>query len=80
MASLGHESESKYFERLIDSIPSLIHTSRPEGYLDYFNQHWLEYTTKTGIPKSGMQNRPLIVIHSRKVLSMMGTAEHLHVV
>jgi PAS domain S-box-containing protein len=43
MASLGHESESKHFERLIDSIPSLIHTGRPDGYLDYFNQHWLEY-------------------------------------
>jgi PAS domain S-box-containing protein len=43
MASLGNESESKYFERLIDSIPSLIHTSRPDGYLDYFNQRWLEY-------------------------------------
>ena len=43
MASLGHESESKHFERLIDSVPSLIHTSRPDGHLDYFNQHWLEY-------------------------------------
>jgi PAS domain S-box-containing protein len=43
MASLGHESESKHFERLIDSVPSLIHTSRPDGYLDYFNQRWLQY-------------------------------------
>ena len=43
MASLGHESESKYFEGLIDSIPSLIHTARRDGYIDYFNQHWLEY-------------------------------------
>jgi len=43
MASLGHESGSKHFERVFDSIPSLIHTGRPDGYLDYFNQHWLEY-------------------------------------
>jgi PAS domain S-box-containing protein len=43
MASLGHESGSKHFERIFDSIPSLIHTARPDGYLDYFNQHWLEY-------------------------------------
>jgi len=28
---------------LIDSIPALIHTSLPDGYLDYFNQRWLEY-------------------------------------
>jgi PAS domain S-box-containing protein len=47
MASLGHESESKHFERIIDSIPSLIHTARPDGYLDYFNQRWLQYV---GLP------------------------------
>jgi PAS domain S-box-containing protein len=45
MASLGHESEP--LPRIVDSIPSLIHTGRPDGYLDYFNQHWLEYL---GIP------------------------------
>jgi PAS domain S-box-containing protein len=28
---------------LIDSIPALIHTSLPDGYLDYFNQRWLDY-------------------------------------
>jgi hypothetical protein len=28
---------------LIDSAPALIHTARPDGYLDYFNQSWLEY-------------------------------------
>jgi hypothetical protein len=43
MASLGRQYESKQFERLIDSIPSLIHTARPDGYIDYFNQNWLEY-------------------------------------
>src|SRR5229473_2937241 len=28
---------------LIDSTPSLIHTSRPDGHLDFFNQTWLRY-------------------------------------
>jgi len=28
---------------MINTIPALIHTSRPDGYLDYFNQKWLEY-------------------------------------
>jgi PAS domain S-box-containing protein len=32
---------------LIDSIPALIHTSLPDGYLDYFNHQWLEYV---GVP------------------------------
>src|SRR5260370_42276215 len=47
MASLGHETGSKDLERIIDSIPSLIHTARPDGYLDYFNQRWLQYV---GLP------------------------------
>jgi PAS domain S-box-containing protein len=28
---------------VVDTTPALIHTGRPDGYLDYFNQQWLEY-------------------------------------
>jgi len=28
---------------VVDTTPALIHTGRPDGYLDYFNQRWLEY-------------------------------------
>src|SRR5579862_2750378 len=28
---------------LVDSAPSLIHTGRPDGHLDFFNQPWLNY-------------------------------------
>jgi PAS domain S-box-containing protein len=28
---------------VIDITPALIHTGQPDGYLDYFNQHWLEF-------------------------------------
>jgi len=31
------------YPTLVDSIPALIHTARPDGYLDYFNKPWLEY-------------------------------------
>jgi PAS domain S-box-containing protein len=31
------------FRLLIDSTPALIHTSLPDGYLDFFNRTWLEY-------------------------------------
>src|SRR4029077_20142259 len=47
MASLGHDSEPEHLLRVIDSIPSLIHTARPDGYFDYFNQRWLDYA---GLP------------------------------
>jgi formate hydrogenlyase transcriptional activator len=43
MAAPGQESESVNIQVLVDSIPSLIHTARPDGYLDYFNKRWLEY-------------------------------------
>jgi PAS domain S-box-containing protein len=29
---------------VLDATPALIHTGRPDGYLDYFNQRWLEYS------------------------------------
>ena len=29
--------------QIIDSAPALIHTARPDGYLDYFNQGWLNF-------------------------------------
>jgi|HubBroStandDraft_6_1064221.scaffolds.fasta_scaffold10306_1 PAS domain S-box-containing protein len=43
MASPGPDLEPLNIELLVDSIPALIHTSRPDGYLDYFNKPWLEY-------------------------------------
>jgi PAS domain S-box-containing protein len=47
MASPGSEFESLNIQLLVDSIPALIHTARPDGYLDYFNKPWLEYL---GVP------------------------------
>src|SRR5258708_22876007 len=42
MASPRQESDSFDVQVLVDSIPALIHTAKPDGYLDYFNQPWLE--------------------------------------
>src|SRR5271168_592444 len=43
MSSLRPEFEAVDVRVLVDSIPALIHTSRPDGHLDYFNKRWLEY-------------------------------------
>src|SRR5882757_8485137 len=43
MSSLGREFDSVDVQVLVDSIPALIHTSKPDGHLDYFNKRWLEY-------------------------------------
>jgi PAS domain S-box-containing protein len=28
---------------VIDTAPAMLHSARPDGYVDYFNQRWLEY-------------------------------------
>ena len=47
MTSPGYESEFWNIQLLVDSIPALIHTARPDGYLDYFNKPWLAYLGAT---------------------------------
>jgi formate hydrogenlyase transcriptional activator len=47
MASPRRESDSLDVQVLVDSIPALIHTARPDGYLDYFNKPWLDYLGAT---------------------------------
>jgi PAS domain S-box-containing protein len=65
MASPRQEPESKRLERIVDSIPSLIHTARPDGYLDYFNQRWLQYV---GLPIEELLGwKWTAVIHSEDV-------------
>src|SRR5260370_14538600 len=43
MVSSGQGSERLNAQLLVDSIPALIHTARPDGYIDYFNKPWLDY-------------------------------------
>src|SRR6201998_2841394 len=43
MASSGQGPARLNAQLLVDSIPALIHTARPDGYLDYFNKPWLDY-------------------------------------
>jgi len=36
------------FQLIFDSAPALIHTARPDGYLDFFNRSWLEFVGLAG--------------------------------
>ena len=60
MASAGHQPDSSNIQLLVDSIPALIHTSMPDGYLDYFNKPWLEYLGATLEQVSGWNWRAFI--------------------
>jgi PAS domain S-box-containing protein len=35
--------QSLTLRQIIDSSPALLHTARPDGYLDFFNQTWLDF-------------------------------------
>jgi PAS domain S-box-containing protein len=37
----------KELREVVETIPAMIHTARPDGHIDYFNQRWLEYL---GVP------------------------------
>src|ERR1700692_1862828 len=37
------DDQSQFFRQIIDSSPALLHTARPDGYLDFFNQTWLDF-------------------------------------
>ncbi len=47
MATYGdgavRRDQTSDLQLLVDSAPSLIHTGRPDGHLDFFNQTWLRY-------------------------------------
>jgi len=41
------DDQSLFFRHIVNSSPALLHTARPDGYLDFFNQTWLDFT---GVP------------------------------
>jgi PAS domain S-box-containing protein len=38
-----HGPDLPSLQPLVDLLPALIHTGRPDGYLDFFNQRWLTF-------------------------------------
>lgn len=43
-AARQHED---YFRTLAEAIPQIVWTARPDGYTDFFNKHWYDYTGRT---------------------------------
>jgi PAS domain S-box-containing protein len=39
----ARQDQTSDLQLLVDSAPALIHTGRPDGHLDFFNQPWLRY-------------------------------------
>src|ERR1700744_1478101 len=43
-ANSSVDDQSLSLRQIIDLAPALIHTARPDGYLDFFNRRWLDFT------------------------------------
>ncbi|GAB3193920.1 PAS domain S-box-containing protein [Pontibacter aydingkolensis] len=41
------ESSKERFKMLAESIPHIVWSGKPDGYVDYFNQQWYDYTKMT---------------------------------
>jgi PAS domain S-box-containing protein len=40
------EEAQRLFKSVVDNVPELAWTARPDGYIDFYNQRWYEYTGK----------------------------------
>jgi PAS domain S-box-containing protein len=43
LAEMALKQADDRLRLVLDTTPALIHTGRPDGYLDYINQRWLKY-------------------------------------
>jgi formate hydrogenlyase transcriptional activator len=66
-AALRHSQE--LLRLVVDTTPALVHTGRPDGYLDFFNQRWLKYL---GLPLEDVCGwRWTAVIHPEDVAGIV---------
>jgi PAS domain-containing protein len=59
---------------VVDSAPALIHTSLPDGYLDFFNQSWLNYLGVSLEDVTGW--KWTAVIHPEDVVAIVENRSH----
>ena len=41
------EASERQFRELVENLPELAWTARPDGFIDYYNRRWYEYTGTT---------------------------------
>lgn len=48
------------FQTLADTMPQIVWTARPDGWLDYYNQRWYDYTGMTPAETQGWGWKPVL--------------------
>lgn len=54
-----HESERR-LRAVLDTMPQIVWTTRPDGHHDYFNQRWFEFTGRTSEQSEGAGWNPVL--------------------
>ena len=54
------QSSEQRYRYLADSMPEIVFTARPDGYLDYYNERWFEYTGLTLAQTAGWGWQPVL--------------------
>ena len=62
------EAERRQFRELVENLPDLAWTARPDGYIDYYNRRWYEYTGTTPEQMSGWGWK---TVHAPEVLEQV---------
>ncbi len=47
------EEAQRLFKSVVDNVPELAWTARPDGYIDFYNQRWFDYTGTTAEEMEG---------------------------
>jgi PAS domain S-box-containing protein len=42
-SSVDRQQAREHLRLVIDAAPAMLHSARPDGYVDFFNKRWLEY-------------------------------------
>jgi PAS domain S-box-containing protein len=59
------------FQTLANTMPQIVWTARPDGWLDYYNQRWFDYTGMTAEETEGWGWKP--VLHPEDVQPTLDT-------
>jgi PAS domain S-box-containing protein len=54
------EATEKSFRHMADAMPQIVWTARPDGWLDYYNQRWFDYTGMTLAETEGWGWAPVL--------------------
>lgn len=67
------EESKEHFRELADFVPQMVWTARPDGYLDYYNNQWLEFT---GLKENYGDNSWIPLLHPDDVQHCYNTWYH----